>query len=80
MGSNHEKNGGRTSRDTLPVSQNTYFVSDFRNLNCSSTTEVVGIFLEKFSFVLYKLTLLHVMKVRCRQNEKAVKNFKDKKY
>ena len=36
----------------------------------------MGLFLEKFSFVLYKLTFLHVMKVRCRQKEKAVKNVK----
>ena len=50
-----------------------YFLSDFQNLNCSNTTEAEGIFLVNFSSVLYKLTLLHVMKVRCRQNEKKLR-------
>ena len=54
-----------------------YFLFDFQNLNSSNTTETQGIFLENFSSLLYKLTLLHLMKVRCRQNEKIVKDFRD---
>ena len=39
----------------------------------------MSIFLANFCSVLYKLTLQHVMKERCRQNEKIVKDFRNKK-
>ena len=44
MGSNHEKNGGRKSRDTLPLSKTKSF------LNYSSCKK----FLKTFSYILLK--------------------------